>query len=128
MITPTIVTVDELREHLRLPTILEGSPGTSPDEADLQRKLDAATELVCDYLVADQGSPADEVWIEEIEGWTVGSPSAPALVIMAVLEQAAELYRFRGDDDNSSDRKRNRDEITPAIGNLLTKYHRPSFA
>lgn len=126
MTIPTIVTLTQLRDHLKLPQPT-GSPAVGLDDADLRMKLDAATQLVCEYI-ADR-HPADADWISEIEGWGLGSPpvQAPPVIVLAVLEQAAELYRFRGDDD-SADRPQERGYLLPSIENLLSRYRNRAFA
>lgn len=126
MTIPTIVTTTQLRDHLRLaqPT---GSPVQMlPDETDLQLKLDAATQLICEYI-ADQ-HPASPTWIATIENWGSGSPAdpAPAVIVLAVLEQAAEFYRFRGDDEDAVPREPGM--LLPAVENLVSRYKNRAFA
>lgn len=122
MTTPTIVTIDQLREHLKLPAPVGSPPAT---DADLQMKLDTATELVCQYI-ADR-HPADAAWIAEIEGWTAGSPAAPKVVRLAVLIQAGDFYRFRG-DDAGDDRDRDPGMLLPLVEILLSRYKNRAFA
>lgn len=113
MIVPTIVTLEEAQAHLRL------SPGVgSPaDDPDLQMKLDAATEVICRRIA--QRQPPDDEWVATIESWGLGgSPSTPPLVRLAVLEQVAEMYRFRG-DDTPDDRPENYGDICDSIKSLL---------
>lgn len=126
MTIPTIVTLDQLRDHLKLPQPT-GSPAIGPDDDDLQMKLDAATQLVCEYI-ADR-NPADALWIAEIEAWGTGSPiiPAPPIIVLAVLEQAAEFYRFRGDDPRN-DRPIDYGFLAPSIENLLSRYKNRAFA
>lgn len=119
MTTPVLVEVADLREHLKL-------PATGSDTADLQRKVDAATQLVCDYI-ADR-NPADTDWIAEIEAWTFdGTPDVepPPVVVLAILEQAASFYRFRGDDETAP---QERGYLAPGVENLLSKYKNRAFA
>ncbi len=125
MTTPILVTLVELRDHLKMPQPT-GSPPAGPDDADLQRKLDAATQLVCDYI-ADR-NPADPDWIAEIESWTVGGSPAvtpPPVIVLAVLEQAAEFFRFRGDDEQAP---QERWYLSPGIETLLSRYKNRAFA
>lgn len=114
MTYPILVGLADLREHLRLPD--NGDENTA-----MQRIVDAATQLICDYI-ADR-HPADEEWIAEIEAWDVDA--APPVVILAVLEQAADMYRFRGDDDSTP---RERGYLAPGVENLLSKYKNRAFA
>lgn len=131
MITPTIATVDQLLDHLKLPP-RTGSP--PPEMPDLQLKLDTATELVCNYI-ADR-HPADPEWIREIEEWngdqvtSPGSPSTipPRVVVLAVLVQAAEFYRFRGDDESSAQPDGERGYLSKGVERLLSFYKNRAFA
>lgn len=114
MIVPTIVTIEEAQAHLRLSPGL-GSP--APDDPDLQLKLDAATEVICRRIA--QRKPEDTEWVATIESWSVGgSPSTPPLVRLAVLEQVAEMYRFRG-DDVPNDRPENVGDLCDPVKSLL---------
>lgn len=125
MTIPRFVTLVQLRDHLKLPQPI-GSPAVGPDDDDLQLKLDAATQLVCEYI-ADR-HPADEDWIAEIESWDVSaSPQteAPKVIVLAVLEQAGEFFRFRGDDEKTP---MERGYLSPAIENLLSRYKNRAFA
>lgn len=123
---PRVATLEQLRSHLKLPVPL-GSPADDLEGPDLQIKLDAATQLICEYI-ADR-HPADPAWIAEIEAWGVGSPSeaAPPVIVLAVLEQAAELYRFRG-DDVKADRPQEDGCLAYGIENLLSRYKNRAFA
>lgn len=126
MTIPTIATIEQLREHLKLPAPV-GSPPV--DDPDLQMKLDTATELVCEYI-ADK-HPADPSWIAEIESWDAnGSPgqAAPKVVVLAVLIQAGDFYRFRGDDAADDRPKRDPGYLVPSVEMLLSKYKNRAFA
>lgn len=119
MTIPSIVTLEQVQAHLRLSPMLTGSPpspGSPADDPDLQLKLDAATEVVCRRIA--QRKPEDTDWIATIEGWGTGSPTAPAIVRLAVMEQVAEMYRFRGDDERN-DRIENAGDLCDAIKSLL---------
>lgn len=100
MTIPQIVTIEEVMDHLNLTPVLVGSPpapGSPATYPGLQLKIDAATEVICNRIA--QRKPIDTDWIATIEGWSTGSPAAPPLVKLAVCEQVAEFYRFRGDDE-----------------------------
>ncbi len=133
MTVPVIVTLAQAQAHLRLSPMLTGSPGSPADDTDLQLKLDAATEAVCTRIA--QRNPDDPFWVATIENWTTSdwfqsSPSSPAspgsppiavappLVRLAVLEQTAEMYRFRGDDEPSQ-RVDNAGDLSDTIKSLL---------
>lgn len=85
----TFVTTDEARRHMRWP-ILSGSP----DDSDLQQKLDAAEALILDFIAR----PNDTARTAEIAGWA-GSPTAlPHIVKLAILMQCADFCSHRGDE------------------------------
>lgn len=125
MTIPVLATLEQLMAHLKI-TPPAGSPVT---DDDLQQKLDTATQLVCEYI-ADR-HPADPSWIQTIESWSLeaGSPNTvpPPLVVLAVLIQAGDFYRFRG-DDGSDDRVRPIGDLIPSVTNLLIRYKNPAFA
>lgn len=116
---PDIVTLEQAQDHLSLP---EGQ-----GETDLQLKIDAATQLVCEYIADRQ--PEDVDWVAEIESWDVGSPEAPKIIVMAILTQVGEFYRFRG-DDMATDRPPTGDgsDLSPMVKRLLHRYRSPSIA
>ncbi len=126
MTYPTLVTFAQAQAHLHLP-FCDYDAG-SPSDVDLQQKIDAATQLVCDHISDRQ--PADEDWVAEIEAWNVaGSPTlaAPPIVVLAVLELVADFYRFRG-DDAGDDRGREAGYLPLPVRNLLTRYRSPALA
>lgn len=126
MVTPTIVTLAQVQAHLRIPAAPDGSPSAA--DADLQLKIDAATQMVCDYIADRQ--PADPDWIATIESWGLeGSPEVtpPPIIVLAVMELTGDFYRFRG-DDAQDDRPRVMGFLTPAVANLLTRYRSPSLS
>ena len=125
MTIPTIVTLEQARSHLNMIAPV-GSP--SPDDADLQLKIDAATELVCEHI--SDRNPADPAWIAEIESWgvTVSPVSpAPAVIQMSVLLQFGELVRFRGDEREGPLRDPY-SSLSPLVEGLLRRYHDPTLA
>lgn len=127
MTIPTLVTVEQLRAHLRLGPATDGSP--SSEDADLQMKIDAATQLVCEHIADRQ--PADTAWIATIESWNTGSPvvAPPAIIVAAVLVQTGELYRFRGDDlATDAPPKFSLGYLSPMVIALLQRYRSPSLA
>lgn len=120
MSTP-LVTLTMFRRHLNLPTT-----GDLLNLSDLQAKLDQATAIVLDYLAR----PSDTAWTATIESWGLGgSPEIPVppQVQAAILEQAAELYGFRGDDPNPLKRDAPGD-LAPAIKAKLYRLRQPVIA
>jgi hypothetical protein len=119
MTIPEIVTLAQVQAHLRLDPVLSGSPPTPEEDPDLQLKIDAATEVICRRIATRK--PDDPAWVATIESWTAsGSPSvlAPSIVRLAVMEQVAELYRFRG-DDVPADRPTNDGDLCDSVKSLL---------
>lgn len=127
MTIPTIVTLAQAQAHLRISPMMsmDSPPQPLPDQ-DLQQKIDAATQLVCEHISDRQ--PADPDWITEIESWNTAEDSpanpAPPLVVLAVLELTADLYRFRG-DDAGDDRGREAGFLPMPVRNLLVRYRDP---
>lgn len=119
MIIPTLVTTTQARAHLKL--------SSTDDETDLQLKIDAATQLVCEYIADRQ--PADDDWIDTIEAWNTGSPAVatPPVIVHAVLLQVAELYRFRGDDadDQAPALQSDKGFLAPMVARMLSRYRSP---
>jgi hypothetical protein len=115
MTIPSIVTIDNALSHLHL----------SSEDDDLQLKIDAATQLVCEHIADRQ--PADEDWIAEIEAWD--EDSAPPIIRLAVLEQVGEFYRFRG-DDMASDRPPvlAYGSLSSHVMAILHRYRSPTLA
>lgn len=110
------------RRHLRLPeTSSTGSPAGSPptpEDADLQLKIDHATEIVIDYIAR----PTDAAWMAEIAAWDEGS--VPGSIQAAILMQLGELWRYRG-DDASSEQPPTPDagnDLSPGVKNLLKRF------
>ena len=123
MTIPVLVTFAQAQAHLRLSASTDGSP--SATDADLQLKIDQATEIVIDYIAR----PADAVWTATIESWNaVGSPSTipPASVVAAVLLQLGDLYRYRGDD--ADEMRREPGALSPGVVSLLHRYRDPVLA
>ncbi len=124
MTIPTIVTIEQVQAHLNLPIVGDASEY----DHDLQRKIDAATQLVCEHISDRQ--PADPDWILEIESWGLeGSPEnpPPPLIQLAVMETVADFYRFRG-DDAGDDRGRQLGYLPLPVSNLLHRYRSPALA
>lgn len=121
MTIPTLVTVAQAREQL--------NEVSAASDAGLQLKIDAATQLVCEYIQDRQ--PADPDWIAEIESWdgTESPSSVPAVIAQAVLIQVAELYRFRGDDEDGAVPKgAESGDLAPQVTRMLKRYRSPSLA
>lgn len=98
-----LVTYEQAVAHAR-----ESIPVSSPEspwEADFRLKIEIAEELVIDYL--NQRRIDGDLWAAEVECWDVaGSTPPPKRVVGAVLVQLKELCRFRGDDVEADETKR----------------------
>lgn len=118
---PTIVTLAQAQDHLALPY--------GQHEEDLELKIAAATQLVLEYIAQRRDEDEQTEWVQTIESWGIGSPEAPRVIVMAVLIQVGELYRFRG-DDMATDRPPSGDgtELTPLVRRLLHRYRSPSIS
>lgn len=82
------ISLDVLKQHLRV---------TIDDEDDLiALYLETAQHLVIDRL---ERATTDTVLLAEFEAWD--DETTPGGVKAAVLVQATELYRYRGDDEHT---------------------------
>jgi hypothetical protein len=106
------VNLDQAKAHLKLSEA--GSPGSpTAEDTDIQRKLDQAEALCLTYVGGDGA-------------WTASD--ALLSVQAAILEQFAELYRFRGDDDNGISPRRESGYPSPNIMAKLYPYRDPTLA
>lgn len=109
---PELVTIDEAKAHLRLTG--------SEEDLDLTAKLTVATDLV----VAHVTQRDDGEWADEVAAWD--ADTVPTPVKHAVLVQFAELYRVRGDDDQTVGE--NDAALSPLVRRLLSPYRDPTLA
>ncbi len=86
-----LVTLRQAKQHLRLPL------DVTSDDADLTLKLAQAEALVLDYVT--QNREDNDAWTVIVDAWT--SETVPVQIVAAILIQFAELYRFRGDDEQA---------------------------
>lgn len=86
--TEPCVTLADVKAHLRV-------IGTS-DDPSILLYMGLAQNLVIDRL---ERATTDSVVLSMIAGWD--DETTPAGVKAAILVQCAELYRFRGDEDES---------------------------
>lgn len=121
MATPTLVTLVQVKRHLRLPEAFD-SP-LSPEDEDLHAKLDQATELVLEYIARRASETA---WADTIAAWT--ESTVPRVVQAAILRQTAEFYRFRGDDPANETPVVNMGYLAPGVATLLHRLRDPVLA
>lgn len=107
---PALITPDQARSHLRI------SDGGSPEDADLELKMEQATSIVLNYIER----PDDPDWSDEIASWTVATVPRP--VHAAILVQLGELWRFRGDDTTADAPKNQHGFLSPQVERYLTRY------
>lgn len=120
-----IVTLEQLQAHLRL-TVGSESPLT-PEQEDLQLKLDIAEGMVLDYLAR----PDDADWTALLQHWVDGEVASPAETVPpavkgAILLQAGELYGFRGDDLDNPKRDATGD-LCPAAKACVYRFRDPAL-
>lgn len=108
----TFVTLDQVKARLRL---------TSTDEdVDVQAIADEAEAQVIDWCSKTARSAAI------VATWT-DAATVPKVVVAAILNQAAERYRFRGDDTDGPKRDTGED-LSALVRELLRAYHDPAVA
>jgi hypothetical protein len=109
---PDLITLESAKAHLKVTTLQEDS--------DLQDKLDAATQIILDYLTR-----RDAAWNATINAWT--ADTVPRSVRQAILIQFGEFVAKRGDDPTIA-------EPTTPLGlsrtvmSLLYGYRDPGLA
>lgn len=116
---PTLITLEQAKSHLRLS---DWGESPSPEDTDLQLKIDQATEIVIDYITR----PNDIDWQEEIQSWT--TTSVPKGIQAAVLAMTGYLYRFRGDDVAADIPKSQHGFLPPDVVNYLHRWRDPAVA
>jgi len=113
MATVPMVTLAQAKAHLRITT-----PDGHPDDADLQLKLNGATDAIRRYV------GRSELGVEYLLVWQ--SPETTDTDAQAaVLLQLAELWRFRGDDPGSINYSPARDpgaDFSPVVVGLLRRF------
>lgn len=110
-----IVTLAQAKAHARITSDAENP--------DLEDKLVDAHGAVLDY-VADGKS---EDYVTAMEAWD--DESAPRVVRAAILRTFADMVRFRGNDDDSSEAKVDGNfALSPRARHLLRLYRSPALA
>jgi hypothetical protein len=106
------VTLDQVKRRLRITS--------TADDIDLQDLADQAEAHVVDWCSKTPESKAVvDTWID--------ATTVPTVVVVAILEQAGELYRFRGDDVEGPPRQTG-EELHVKVRELLRAYHDPGIA
>jgi hypothetical protein len=105
-----LVTLAAAHKHIRADWTLAASP-VDPRDADLQAKVDQASDIILSYLKIATSPPYYD------------DTTAPKRVQAATLLLVANLWEFRGDDLNSPDEK-----TWEAIARLLIRDRDPALA
>lgn len=109
-----IIDLDTAKLHVRC---------TTNEQDDLDEiYLAQAHGLVLDYVK----NARDDDYLAEMLTWD--SETAPRAVAAAILRQFAELRRFRGDDDPTTEAKVDGNFLSPRVKQLLNMYHDPTLA
>src|SRR5689334_14817310 len=108
-----LVDLEAAKAHLRVTTTAE--------DDDIGGKLEAATQVVVDYLTRAH----DTDWNAAMAAWT--ADTVPRTVRAAILVQLGELYRLRGDDADAG-RQGATADLSPTVKALLMRYRDPGFA
>lgn len=108
-------------------------PSTSPpsnDEVDILAKIEQAEALVLDFV--NQRRIDGDLWAAEVEAWNVeggADEQPPPQVQAAVLVQLKELDRFRGDDTEADEPKRDFGMVLhPKAAAYLYRHRDPAIA
>jgi hypothetical protein len=105
-VAAVLVTLQQAKDHLQIPTM----PVGDPDEADVQLKLDQAEAIILNYLA----ERADPLW--------VSPETAPGPVTAAIKLMLGRLYRHRGDLEEADA------DLWLAIGRMLRRYRDEAIA
>jgi hypothetical protein len=112
--------------HLRR-SIPSSSPPSNA-EVDLLAKIEQAEALVLDFV--NQRRIDGDLWAAEVESWDANvEDSVPPQVQAAVLVQLKELDRFRGDDTDADQPKREPGIVLhPRAAAYLHRHRDPAIA
>ena len=113
-----LVTLKQAKAHLKLPL------DVTADDKDLQLKLDAAHDLVGDYLEQRRDTDDGLTWALQVEAWD--KDTAPPRVIQAVCILFGVLARYRGDDEDQA--KADLGELPRPVTALLYRLRDPAIA
>jgi hypothetical protein len=105
------VTLPQVKARLRITS--------TADDVDVQAMADQAEAKVVGWCSTTPRSKAVAA------AWTVAT--VPQVVVAAILVQAGEFYRFRGDDADAPPRETG-DELHVLVRELLRAYHDPGIA
>lgn len=94
--------------------------GITHNEHDflLQVYLDQATDTILNYVAR-----SDDDWTAEMDAWT--HDTVPGDLQNCILQQAAEYFRFRGDQVAGEMPARQHGFLSPVIVSILHRYRDP---
>lgn len=107
MVTDPLITEDEALGQLKVSGV--------DDPDDIATKMSEATAIVITYIK------------NPTHGWD--SDTVPDDIKAAILMQLVELYRFRGDDEDTRDQAEDeKGYLSPRIARLLHRHRDPALA
>lgn len=108
----TFVTLDQVKARLRI--------NWTADDVDVQAIADQAEAHIVGWCSTTVRSKAvADTWVD--------ASTVPLVVVAAILVQAGELFRFRGDEPAGPPRQDGED-LTVQVRELLRAYHDPGIA
>ena len=108
----TLVTLAQVKARLRITS--------TADDGDVQSLADQAEAQIVGWCSTTARAKAvADTWVD--------AAAAPLVVVAAILVQAGELYRFRGDEPAGPPREAG-EELGVQVRELLRAYHDPGVA
>jgi hypothetical protein len=107
-----LVTLAQVKARLRITS--------TADDVDVQALTDQAEAQIVGWCSTTPRAKAiADTWVD--------AATAPLVVVAAILVQAGELYRFRGDEPAGPPRATG-EELGVQVRELLRAYHDPGIA
>jgi hypothetical protein len=107
-----LVTLAQVKARLRITS--------TADDVDVQALTDQAEAQIVGWCSTTPRAKAiADTWVD--------AATAPLVVVAAILVQAGELYRFRGDEPAGPPRATG-EELGVQVRELLRAYHDPGVA
>jgi hypothetical protein len=108
----TLVTLDQVKARLRITS--------TADDVDVQAMADQAEAHIVGWCsTTPRAKAVADTWVD--------AATVPLVVVAAILVQAGELYRFRGDEPAGPPRTTG-EELGVQVRELLRAYHDPGIA
>jgi hypothetical protein len=107
------VTLDQVKARLRITS--------TADDVDVQAMADQAEAHIVGWC---SRHPLDKA---NADAWIAEPTTVPDVIVVSILLQAGELYRFRGDEVDGPPRQAG-EELSVQIRELLRAYHTPVVA